>query len=280
MSPSRLLGLFLAPLLVALTQACESAPGTEGESAARPTSTASGASTSALSGTITIYAASSLTDVFNEMGKAFEAKNKGTKVQFNYGSSAALATQINEGAPADVFAPANNAQMRAVAEKGNVIQPAIFASNDLVVVVAKGNSQVQSFEDLARPGLKLVLAAQEVPVGQYAREALQKAAVSFGTAFPQRVLANVRSGEPNVRSVLTKVELGEADAGIVYSTDTATAENVRTVAIPAEFNVVAEYPIAALKGSRNRDAASGFVAFVLSPEGQAIVRKYGFGEAK
>lgn len=235
------------------------------------------ASSGAVSGNVTVYAAASLTDVFNEAGKAFEAKHPGTKVQFNFGSSAALATQINEGAPADVFAAANTAQMKVVTDKRNAGEPKEFAINGLVIVAAKGDSRVQSLQDLAKPGLKLVLAAKEVPAGQYAREVLQKAATSYGTSFPQQVQANVKSEEPNVRSVLTKVELGEADAGIVYATDVAAAAGVRTVQVPAEFNVVAEYPIAVLTGAKNRGAADAFVQFVLSPEGQGILAKHGFG---
>ncbi len=235
-----------------------------------------------IEGGITVFAASSLTDAFNEVGRQFRAEHPGTGVKFSFGSSSALATQINEGAPADVFASANTAQMKAVTNKDNATEAKVFASNALVVVVAKENRSIQSFGDLAKPGLKLVLASKDVPAGQYARDSLAAATAGgeYGSAFSALVLANLKSDEANVRAVLTKVQLGEADAGIVYRTDVGTtAGDIRQVEIPAKYNVVAEYPVAVTTGSKRPALARAFVDYVLSGEGQAILQKYGFGPA-
>jgi molybdate transport system substrate-binding protein len=236
--------------------------------------------THGIEGEILVSAASSLTDAFTEAGKRFQDLNPKATVTFNFGSSASLATQIDEGVPVDVFASANLDQMKAVADRGNVGDSTIFATNSLVVVVPRGSHQIQSLRDLGKPGLKLVLAAAAVPAGQYAREALRKAstAAGYGPDFSSRVLANVRSEEANVRVVLAKVQLGEADAGIVYRTDVAAAgSDVTAIPIPPEFNVVATYPVAVVKGADNEATARAFVAFLLSPDGQAILQRFGFG---
>jgi molybdate transport system substrate-binding protein len=238
-------------------------------------------SETAIRGEITVFAASSLTDAFNAIGKGFEGAHPGTKVTFNFGASSALATQINEGAPADVFASADDVNMQVVAGKGGVGTPTPFASNTPVVVAANNSTLVQSFADLATPGMKLVLAAKDVPIGRYARAILSNASSSGGIApdFAARVLANLKSEEANVRAVLSKVQLGEADAGIVYRTDIAAAAGeVRAVAIPQQYNVVAQYPIAAVKRSKNGATAQAFIDYVLSDAGQAILARYGFGK--
>ena len=228
---------------------------------------------------ITVFAASSLTESFKDMGAAFEEANLGVNVTFNFAASSALATQINEGAPADVFAAADAAQMKAVTDAGHAGEAVTFARNTPVVVVPAGSAAVGSFADLAKPGLKLVLAAAEVPIGRYSREILAKASGPGGVSpeFSGRVLANLKSNEANVRAVLAKVQLGEADAGIVYRTDAAAAGNdVKVVEIPLEFNVVAEYPIATVTQTKNQAAADAFVAFVRSAAGAAILQKHGF----
>jgi molybdate transport system substrate-binding protein len=235
----------------------------------------------AIRGEITVFAASSLTDAFNAIGKGFEGAHPGTKVTFNFGASSALATQINEGAPADVFASADDVNMQVVAGKGGVGTPTPFASNTPVVVAANNSTLVQSFADLATPGMKLVLAAKDVPIGRYARAILSNASSSGGIApdFAARVLANLKSEEANVRAVLSKVQLGEADAGVVYRTDIAAAAGgVREIAIPQQYNVVAQYPIAAVKRSKNGETAQAFIDYVLSDAGQAILARYGFGK--
>jgi molybdate transport system substrate-binding protein len=232
-------------------------------------------------GEIIVFAAASLTEAFREMEGPFEAAHPGADVRFNFASSAALATQINEGAPADVFASADLPQMKVVMDAGNATGDQIFATNDLVVVVPKVGSRVASFEDLARHGVRLVLAAPDVPAGRYSREILANASAASGGIAPdfsERVLANLRSNEANVRAVLAKVQLGEADAGIVYSTDAAiTADQVAVIPIPAAFNVTARYPIATVTNGRNPSGGAAFVAFVLGSEGQAVLAKYGFG---
>jgi len=232
-----------------------------------------------LAGEITVFAASSLTDAFTEAGKAFHSQNPGVTVRFNFASSSALATQINEGAPADVFASADQAQLQVVADRTGVVDPAVFATNIPVVVTPKGGTVVRSFADLARPGIKLVLAGKEVPIGKYARDVLQRASGAGGIApdFGSKALANLKSEESNVRGVLAKVQLGEADAGIVYVTDIGAAKDeVARIDIPAKYNVVAEYPIAVLKPSKAQAAGRAFIDFIRSAEGRAILQKYGF----
>lgn len=232
-------------------------------------------------GEIAVFAAASLTDAFTELGELFAEKYPDADVTFNFASSSALATQINEGAPAHVFASADLAQMKVVVDAGNAEGDRLFATNKPVVVVPKSGSPVATFEDLAKPGVRLVLAAPEVPVGRYSREILTKASTVPGGVsadFSDKVLANLQSNEANVRAVLTKVQLGEADAGIVYSTDAAiAADTVTVIEVPVAFNVVAQYPIATVDDSNNSSGAAAFVEFILSSEGQAVLSKYGFG---
>lgn len=233
--------------------------------------------------TLTVMAAASLKAPFEELGKAFEADHPGVTVMFNFGGSQQLAQQLSQGAPADVFASANAKQMDLVVDAGRIEQSAVrpFTRNVLVVVVPKSNpANLTGLADLARGGYKLVLAAQEVPVGGYTLEFLDKAeaAGTFGAGYKAGVLVNVVSYEENVKTVLTKVALGEADAGIVYSSDVsgADAAKVTQIEIPADLNVVAEYPIAVIKDSAHKDLAGEFAALVLSEAGQAVLEKYGF----
>lgn len=231
--------------------------------------------------TLTVFAAASLSDAFTQMGKQFDAANPGVTTEFNFAGSNQLATQINEGAPADVFASANIAQMDAVVESGMAAAdaPVLFVSNRLVVVIPADNpGEIQSLQDLAEPGKLIVLAAEEVPVGRYSLEFLDKASAdpAFGDSFRDGVLANVASYEENVRSVLNKVALGEADAGIVYTSDLFGVTGVESLEIPDALNVLAEYPIASLVGSGNPDVAAAFVEYVLSTPGQAVMMYYGF----
>lgn len=236
-----------------------------------------------LEGDLTVFAASSLTDAFTEIGEAFEAEHDGVSVDFNFAASSALSTQINEGSPADVFASADGAQMKVVVDAGNAGESTIFATNLPVVVIPAGSTVVSSFEGLAESGYSLVLAGEEVPVGRYARQIFTNASAATGgisADFSDKVLANLKSNEANVRAVLTKIELGEADAGIVYGTDAAVAgDSVEIIDIPTEYNVIAQYPIASVNESSNPDAAEAFVEFVLSDAGQAILASYGFGPA-
>jgi molybdate transport system substrate-binding protein len=226
-----------------------------------------------------VFAAASLTDAFMEIGDQFEAANDGVTVTFNFAGSQALRTQIEEGAPADVFASANKTEMDALVSSSFVTAdaPQVFLSNRLVVILPAENiAGVETLEDLAMSGIKIVLAAKEVPVGKYARQGLELMDGQFGMGFKDRVLANVVSNEDNVKQVVAKVQLGEADAGIVYTSDAVAAPGLKTITIPAELNVIADYPIAALSQSAHADLADAFIDFVLSPDGQAVLQKWGF----
>jgi molybdate transport system substrate-binding protein len=226
-----------------------------------------------------VFAAASLTDAFTEIGKAFETANAGVTVIFNFAGSQALRTQIEEGAPADVFASANTKEMDSLVSGGFVPQtaPQFFLTNRLVVILPADNpAGLEKLEDLATPGIKLVLAAEEVPVGNYSRQALDLMKSQYGIDFTDKVLTNIVSNEDNVKQVVAKVQLGEADAGIVYKSDAIAAPDLKSIEIPNELNVIAQYPLAPLSQSANADVAGEFVAYVLSTEGQAILQKWGF----
>lgn len=232
---------------------------------------------------LTVFAASSLTDAFAEIGAAYEGEHPTVDVNFSFGGSQTLRTQIEAGAPSDVFAAANEKEMDALVAGGMVKPEEVhaFLSNKLVVILPVANpAGLEQLKDLSRPGLKLVLAAQEVPVGNYARQSLQKMNSSFGADFSTGVLANVVSNEDNVKQVVAKVQLGEADGGIVYTSDAQAAPNLRTMEIPAALNVIASYPIAPLAHSSHPAEAASFVEFVLSAQGQAILSKWGFVPAR
>ena len=225
-----------------------------------------GSSGAAAPGEIKVFAAASLTAAFTDIGEQDTAANGDTKVTFNFAGSQALATQIQQGAPADVFASADTTNMDKV--KDLVGTPQIFASNQLQIVVEKGNPKnVQGLDDLANPDLKVVLAAPDVPVGKYGQQALEKAGVTVKPV----------SQEQDVKAVVSKVSLGEADAGIAYVTDvTAGVDKVEGVEIPKDQNVVATYPIATVKASKAQDKAQAFLDLVLSAEGQQVLKQYGF----
>jgi molybdate transport system substrate-binding protein len=229
-------------------------------------------------GTLTVFAAASLRDVFGSLGATFEREHPGVKTQFNFAGSQELRLQIEQGAPADVFASADIRHMDAAHKAGLVDAPKLFATNAPVIVVPADNpARVESLVDLARVR-RLVTGTPEVPIGRYTLQILDKAKSQYGADFPTRVQARVVSRELNVRQVLTKVMLGEADAGIVYRTDAASAgDKVRIVEIPAELNVVAEYPIAALVRAPNAELARAWVALLTGPKGQAALERAGFG---
>jgi molybdate transport system substrate-binding protein len=229
--------------------------------------------------TLTVYAAASLTDAFNEIGKAFAEDHPGVVVAFNFGGSQNLRTQIEQGAPADVFASANAKEMDTLVT-GNFVEasaPKVFLTNQLVVILPKDNpAGIASLEDLSKPGLKLVLAAEEVPAGRYARQILDNLNAQFGADYKDKVLANIVSNEDNIRQAVTKIQLGEADASIVYVSDAVATPDLLRIEIPADVNVLAEYPIAPLIRSENLELAEQFIAYVLSPEGQSTLEKWGF----
>lgn len=220
-----------------------------------------------------VFAAASLTDSFRALGAAFEERHPGVTVRFNFGPSDGLATQIAAGAPADVFASASQRWMDAVAGEPGVVGRVDFARNRLALIVPEANpAGIRGLEDLTRPGVRLVLAAAGVPAGDYARAALASAGI-LGPAE-----ANVVSSEIDVKGVVQKVVLGEADAGIVYETDLTprVAEEVRAVPIPDAHNVTAVYPIAVVRGAPEPELAGAFVRFVAGGEGRGILARFGF----
>lgn len=235
-----------------------------------------------ISGNVTIFAAASLTEAFGQMKTQIEAANPGTSITLNFAGSSALRTQILQGAQPDVFASADQLNMDPVAKAGDIVgKTSIFAENRLVVLIPKDNpGHIQNLKDLANPGLKIVLAQAQVPVGNYARQALTKLSAdpAYGSDFKTKVLANLASNELNVKEVVAKVQLGEADAGIVYRTDASSADQskVATIDIPDQYNVLAQYPIGIVKGGSNPDGAKAFIKYLLSPAGQAVMNKYGF----
>ena len=216
---------------------------------------------------VSVFAAASLTSAFKAIGAAFEKEHPGTKVELNVAGSPTLVRQIDDGAHADVFASADEANMKKVVDaKLAVGEPQIFAKNRLAIVVEAGNpKKIASLADLAKPGLTIALAGPGVPAGEYARAAFGKA----GVAVPQASL------EVDVKAVLQKVALGEADAGIVYVTD-VSGPKVEAVPIPDDVNVTASYPIAVLKNGTSPELGKAFVSFVVSPDGQRFLSEAGF----
>jgi molybdate transport system substrate-binding protein len=222
---------------------------------------------------LTVSGASSLTDVFGDIGTAFEGENPGVTVTFNFGPSDGLATQINDGAPVDVFASASPTWMDSVQDDGpGVSDRADFAKNRLTIIVPKDNpAGIEDISDFTEDGVKIVIAAEGVPAGDYAREIFKNAGIS------KAALANVVSNAEDVRAVVTSVASGEADAGIVYVTDVTAdvADQVTQIEIPDEINVIATYPIAVVNDTQETDLAKSFVDYVLGP-GQETLAEYGF----
>jgi molybdate transport system substrate-binding protein len=231
---------------------------------------------------LSVYAAASLSDAFNEVADSLRRRNPDLHIDFNFAGSQVLVLQIEQGAAADVFASADDRWMQVAQDSGFIADtPQTFAHNRLVVIVPRGNpGRIGKLQDLARPGVKLVLAGDAVPAGHYAREAILRLAriPGFAPDYGQKVLANVVSNEENVRNVVTRVQLGEADAGLVYVSDVtpSVAGKVRRLPLPDSANVTASYPIAVVRQAPNPEAARTFIDFVLSPEGQAILVRNGF----
>ena len=231
--------------------------------------------------TLTVFAAASLTDAFTEIGRNFEAAHPGITVSFNFAGSQTLRTQLEQGAVADVFASANQTEMDTLVKDTLVAANSaqVFLSNNLLVILPANNpANVQTLKDLSRPGLKLDLADTTVPAGKYARQILASLDKdpALGPNFSTQTLVNVVSNETDVRQVVAKVQLGEADAGIVYVSDAVAAPELKTIEIPAADNVIAKYPIAALSKAPQPDLAAGFIAYVLSTDGQVALKKWGF----
>lgn len=227
--------------------------------------------------TVTIFAASSLTDVFGELAQAFEDQHPGTQVVLNFAGSSQLAAQLIEGAEADLFAAADMAQMARVAENGRIQNNAIslFAANQLAIITPADNpADIHTLTDLARPGVQIVLAASGVPIRQYTDAVI----ATLSPDLQRHFYANVVSEENNVRQLTAKVALGEADAALVYKTDITPdiAPQVQQITIPSTQNVTAVYPIAPLADTANPQLAQQFIAFVLSESGQQILAKWHF----
>lgn len=243
--------------------------GDDDDSDAAGTTTTAAASD--LEGTITVFAAASLTDAFGEAADEFMTDHPDVTVELNLAGSSALREQILAGAPSDVFASANQSNMDQVVEGGAAETSEIFATNTLEIVVPAGNpGDVDGLDDFANPDLLIGLCAAEVPCGEFGREALANAGVTPAQD----------TDEPDVRSLLTKVAAGELDAGIVYTSDVlAAGDDVEGIEIPDDVNVIAEYPIAVLTASGSPEVADAFVGYLLSDDGQAILATWGFGPA-
>jgi molybdate transport system substrate-binding protein len=226
---------------------------------------------------LVVFAAASLRDVFGTLGTAFEAAQPGTSVRFNFAGSQELRTQLEHGAEADVFASADQHQMQSLRDAQRVEPFRIFARNEPVLAVSEPNARhIRTFSDLPR-ATRIVLGAPEVPIGRYSQQILERAAQKLGAGFRSEVEARVVSHELNVRQVLAKISLGEADAGIVYRSDLPRARaGVAMLTIPSELNVVAEYPIARVTGATQPELARAFIGLVLSPAGQTRLKEAGF----
>ncbi len=262
----------LAPLLLVLLTA----------SACGSSSTAATATATPQPVTLKVFAADSLTAVFTKLGNQFHTLHPNVTLSFNFAGSNTLAAQINQGAPADVFASANLTQMNVVVSAGGIDASSVqvFAHNHIVVIIPKSNpGNITTLQDLAKPGVKIVLGASSVPAGAYALQFLASASAdpSFGSSYKANFLKNVVSYQTDVGGVLSQVTTGDADAGIVYISDADTdASSLSTIAIPANLNPTAIYPIAPVKSSAQASTAAAFVAFVMSSEGQSVLASFGF----
>ena len=252
--------VFVVSALALLAAACGTSTGSATDS---PTP---------LSGTIAVFAAASLTDSFKAMGSSFQQAHPGVMVQFNFAGTPTLVIQIEQGAAADVFASADTTNMDKVNAAGFASgTPLVFAHNQLEIVVAPGNPKgISSLADLSKPGMIYVTEGPTVPAGKYSLQALASAGVKL----------TPKSLETDVKSVISKIELGEADAGIVYTTDVkAAGSKVQGVTIPEANNVVATYPVVTVKGSKNTAVDNAFIAYLLSSAGQATLAAFGFQHA-
>ena len=234
-------------------------------------------------GRLTILAASSLTDAFGELGKTFEQQNPGTTVKTSLGASSDLLTLIQQGAPADVFASAAEEEMNTAVKDGLVAgKPEIFVKNREVIMVPKDNpANINSLEDMSKPDIKLVLAAKDVPAADYAVEILGKANKEYGPDFEDKVLSNMVSREADVRASVNRVVVGDADATFGYASDYTPdiRDKVKVIPIPPNLNIIATYPIAALKDAKEPALAKKWVDLVTSSEGQKVLKKWNFEPA-
>jgi molybdate transport system substrate-binding protein len=232
--------------------------------------------------TINVFAASSLTESFTEIKNQFETTHASIRIKYDFAGSQALVQQITNGAPADVFASADQANMQSAIAGGLVTgTPKVFAKNRLVLIVPIANTaNITSLKDLSKPGTKIVVGGPTVPAGKYALQVLDKlgASADYGASYESAVKKNFVSQEDNVKAVVQKVQLGEADAGFVYLTDVtaAVSSKIKMITIPDDFNVIAQYPVAVTKNSTHATDAQAFVDYLLSSQGQVILTKYRF----
>jgi molybdate transport system substrate-binding protein len=234
-------------------------------------------------GTLTVLAASSLTDAFGELGHTFEEQNQGVQVKQTFGASSDLLAQIEQGAPADVFASAAEEEMD-TADKDGLVSgtPRVFVKNREVIMVPRDNpAGINSLEDMAEPDIKLVLAAKDVPAADYAVEILGKANREYGPGFEQDVLSNVVSREADVRASVNRVVVGDADATFGYASDYTPdiRDKVKVIKIPPDLNIIATYPVASLKDAEDPELARQWVDLVTSEEGQKVLEKWNFEPA-
>jgi molybdate transport system substrate-binding protein len=234
-------------------------------------------------GTLTILAASSLTDAFGELGNTFEEQNQGVQVKQTFGASSDLLAQIEQGAPADVFASAAEEEMN-TADKDGLVSgtPRVFVKNREVIMVPRDNpAGINSLEDMAEPDIKLVLAAKDVPAADYAVEILGKANREYGPGFEQDVLSNVVSREADVRASVNRVVVGDADATFGYASDYTPdiRDKVKVIKIPPDLNIIATYPVASLKDAEDPELARKWVDLVTSEAGQKVLEKWNFEPA-
>jgi molybdate transport system substrate-binding protein len=263
----RRFALTMAALAAAAVAGCTSSSPSAAPAASSPTSSPA-ASSPAATGTITVFAASSLKETFTTLGKQFQTAHPGDTVKFSFGASSTLATQITDGAPADVFASAAPKNMTTVVSAGDASNPQDFAKNTAEIAVPPSNpANVTSVNDLAKSSVKTALCQPKVPCGVVAAGVFKNAGITVKPVTLQ----------PDVKSVLTQVELGNVDAGVVYVTDVmAAGSKVKGVTIPASENASTLYPIAALTHSKEPSIAKAFVAYVLSPTGEQVLKAAGF----
>jgi molybdate transport system substrate-binding protein len=259
-------------LLIVILTGCGGT--TSSSSTSTPTATAAPVS-------LKIYAASSLTDAFGAIKTAYQAAHPNVSITYNFDGSQTLEQQLANGAPADIFASADTSHMQLAETAKLVTKSQIFAKNNLVVIIPASNpGHITTLKDLDKSGIKLVVGVPAVPVGKYGLQVLDNLGKSaqYGAAYEKSVKANIVSQEEDDKSVVTQVQLGDADAGIVYRTDVTSAEakEVTVIPIPTQYNVIAQYPIAVLSGSTQQQADQAFINYLLSTAGQSILENYQF----
>jgi molybdate transport system substrate-binding protein len=232
---------------------------------------------------LVVFTAASLTGAMTDIAKEYEKVHPDTKIVLNFDGSQALRTQIEQGARADLFLSANTKHMTALQGEGLIVNDSVttFTKNKLALIVPKDNpAGITGFSDLSQPGIRMVMGTKEVPFGDYTRQALQKMAddPACGPEYRDAVMANVISEEPAVTSLVAKIRLGEADAGIAYASDVSEGDRafVTTIAIPDQYNVIASYPLGIVRESVAQDRAAAFAEYISSPEGNAVLTRYGF----